>query len=79
MSVVRAAGAGHGLALTRWSLAAQEVECGRLAIASRTIIRMASAYFFVCPKSYLGIDKIAAFRSWIVEEARRAPRPPTRP
>jgi LysR family glycine cleavage system transcriptional activator len=74
VSVVRAA-----LALTRWSLAAQEVECGRLAIASRTIIRMASAYFFVCPKSYLGIDKIAAFRSWIVEEARRAPRPPTRP
>jgi LysR family glycine cleavage system transcriptional activator len=78
VSVVRAAGAGHGLALTRWSLAAQEIECGRLAIASRTIIRMASAYFFVCPKSYLGIDKIAAFRSWIVEEARRAPRPPTR-
>jgi LysR family glycine cleavage system transcriptional activator len=76
VSVVRAAGAGLGLALARWSLVAADVESGRLAIASRTIIPMESAYFFVCPASYLNMEKIAAFRTWIIEEARRAPRPP---
>ena len=76
VSVVRAAGAGHGLALARWSLVALDIECGRLAIASRTILPIKSAYFFVCPESYLDIEKIAAFRAWIMEEARRAPRPP---
>jgi len=76
VSVVRAAGAGHGLALARWSLVALDIESGRLAIASRTILPIKSAYFFVCPESYLDIEKIAAFRGWIMEEARRAPRPP---
>jgi LysR family glycine cleavage system transcriptional activator len=76
VSVVRAAGAGHGLALARWSLVALDIESGRLAIASRTILPIKSAYFFVCPESYLDMEKIAAFRAWIMEEARRAPRPP---
>jgi LysR family transcriptional regulator, glycine cleavage system transcriptional activator len=78
VSVVRAAGAGQGLALVRWSLVAQDIECGRLAIASRTIIPIKLAYYFVCPASYLSMEKIAAFRAWIMEEARRAPRPPLR-
>ena len=74
VSVVRAAGAGQGLALARWSLVALDIESGRLAIASRKIIPIKSAYYFVCPASYLDMDKIAAFRTWIMEEARRAPR-----
>ena len=78
VSVVRAAGAGQGLALVRWSLVAQDIECGRLAIASRIIIPIKLAYYFVCPASYLRIEKLAAFRAWIMEEARRAPRPPLR-
>jgi LysR family glycine cleavage system transcriptional activator len=76
--VVRAAGAGHGLALARWSLVALDIECGRLAIASRTIIPIKSAYYFVCPESYLDMEKVVAFRTWIMEEARRAARPPLR-
>jgi LysR family glycine cleavage system transcriptional activator len=76
VSVVRAAGAGHGLALARWSLVALDIEAGRLAIASRIIIPMGSAYYFVCPASYLDMEKLTIFRSWIREEARRAPRPP---
>jgi LysR family glycine cleavage system transcriptional activator len=76
--VVRAAAAGQGLALVRWSLVAQEVASGTLAIASRTIIPIKSAYYFVCPESYLALEKIATFRAWIMEEARRAPRPPVR-
>jgi LysR family glycine cleavage system transcriptional activator len=78
VSVVRAAAAGQGLALVRWSLVAQEVASGTLAIASRTIIPIKSAYYFVCPESYLALEKIATFRAWIMEEARRAPRPPVR-
>jgi LysR family glycine cleavage system transcriptional activator len=78
VSVVRAAAAGQGLALVRWSLVAQEIASGTLAIASRTIIPIKSAYYFVCPESYLALEKIATFRTWIMEEARRAPRPPVR-
>ena len=78
VSVVRAAGAGQGLALVRWSLVAHEIESGRLAIASRTILPIRLAYYFVCPASFLGIEKIAAFRDWVLDEARRAPRPPLR-
>jgi LysR family glycine cleavage system transcriptional activator len=76
VSVVRAAAAGQGLALVRWSLVAQEIASGALAIASRTIIPIKSAYYLVCPESYLSTDKVAAFRAWITDEARRAPRPP---
>jgi LysR family glycine cleavage system transcriptional activator len=78
VSVVRAAAAGQGLALVRWSLVAQEIASGTLTIASRTIIPIKSAYYFVCPESYLALEKIATFRAWIMEEARRAPRPPVR-
>lgn len=77
VSVVRAAVAGQGLALVRWSLVAQDIASGTLAIASRTIIPIKSAYYLVCPESYLPMEKVAAFRAWITEEAHRAPRPPT--
>ncbi|HUK02517.1 MAG TPA: transcriptional regulator GcvA [Steroidobacteraceae bacterium] len=79
VSVVRAAAAGHGLALSRWSLCAAEIAAGRLAIASRRIIRARYAYYFVCPPAYLSVEKVTALRNWLLEQAAAAPTPPFLP
>lgn len=76
VSVIRAAEAGQGLALARWSLAAIEIAAGRLAIASRVIIPSRRAYYFVCPPRYLDIEKVAKFRDWLFRQAKAADRPP---
>jgi LysR family glycine cleavage system transcriptional activator len=75
VTVIRAAEAGHGFALARWSLAAHDISNGRLVIASSLIIPAPRAYFFVCPPSYVSLDKISAFRSWLREQGQRAPKP----
>jgi LysR family transcriptional regulator, glycine cleavage system transcriptional activator len=74
--VVRAALAGQGLALSRWSLVANEVADGSLVIASRKIVKTAGAYYFVCPESYLVLDKVRLFRDWLLEQGRHSPAPP---
>jgi LysR family glycine cleavage system transcriptional activator len=75
ITIVRAAQAGQGLALSRWSLVADEVSMGRLAIAGRAV-RSAHAYHFVCPPAHLALEKVAAFREWLVNACARFPSPP---
>jgi LysR family transcriptional regulator, glycine cleavage system transcriptional activator len=75
ISIVRAAEAGQGLALAMWSLVADDVAIGRLAVAGRAV-RSARSYFFVCPPAHLAIDKVAAFRDWLAGESVRFPGPP---
>ncbi len=75
VAIVRASGAGQGLALSRWSLVADEVAIGRLAVAGRAV-RSAHAYHFVCPPAYLALEKVAAFRQWLEAECARFPSPP---
>jgi LysR family glycine cleavage system transcriptional activator len=77
VAVVRAAQAGRGLALARWSLVSDEIAEGCLVIASSRIVPMAHGYHFVCPSSYLATEKVAAFRDWLLTEAQAAPRPPS--
>jgi LysR family glycine cleavage system transcriptional activator len=77
VAVIRAAQAGRGLALARWSLVSGEIAEGCLVIASSRIMPMTYAYHFVCPSSYLATEKVAAFRDWLLKEAHAAPRPPS--
>jgi LysR family glycine cleavage system transcriptional activator len=73
-AVVRAAEAGSGLALARWSLVADDVRLGRLAVASKKITRHVRTYYFVCPPKYRDMPKVAAFHRWLrVEAAKHAP------
>jgi LysR family transcriptional regulator, glycine cleavage system transcriptional activator len=76
VTIIRAAEAGQGLALARWSLAAKEIESGRLVIASRIIKPLKTGYYFVCPPSYRTVDKVVALRTWLVQQAKAAPKPP---
>jgi LysR family glycine cleavage system transcriptional activator len=75
IAIVRAAGAGQGLALARWSLVADEVTMGRLAVAGRAV-HSARAYYFVCPQAHLAIEKVTIFREWLITECARFPSPP---
>jgi LysR family transcriptional regulator, glycine cleavage system transcriptional activator len=77
VAVIRAAQAGRGLALARWSLVAGEIAEGCLVIASRKIVPMAHGYYFVCPASYLGVEKVATFRGWLLQQAQSSARPPS--
>jgi LysR family glycine cleavage system transcriptional activator len=65
VSVIQAAKAGYGLALARWSLAADEVADGRLALASRTIVQYEYSYYLVCPEANRGIEKVSKFSEWL--------------
>ena len=75
VTVVRAAAASQGYALVRWSLAYDDIQNGSLVLASPRIILAPRSYWFVCPPSYLGLEKVAAFREWVMAQAAAAPRP----
>jgi LysR family transcriptional regulator, glycine cleavage system transcriptional activator len=77
VAVIRAAQAGRGLALARWSLVSGEIAEGCLVIASPKIIPMGHGYHFVCPASYLGVEKVAVFREWLMQQAQASARPPS--
>jgi LysR family glycine cleavage system transcriptional activator len=68
-AIVHAAATGGGLALARWSLVADEICRGRLAMASSKIIPYGRAYYFVCPPKHRNLPKLAAFHSWLRTEA----------
>jgi LysR family transcriptional regulator, glycine cleavage system transcriptional activator len=75
VAVIRAAEAGQGLVLARWTLVEREIESGRLVVASKKIVPTDRAYYFVCPKSYCTVEKVDAFRTWVTKQAKEAPRP----
>jgi LysR family glycine cleavage system transcriptional activator len=69
LTVLAAAEQGQGLALTRWALAAQDLENGRIVRASEQVLPCPSAYYFVCPESYLALPKLRQLLEWLREMA----------
>jgi len=76
VAVVHAAEQGQGLALVRWSLAADQIAQGHVVLAHPHALRFARSYHFVCPESYLSLPKVAAFREWLLAVAESSPKPP---
>jgi len=70
-----AAEEGLGFALARWTMATRSLNKGTLRLASREIVPHRSGYYFVCPRTYLNLPKVARFREWVVGAARAFPRP----
>ena len=70
-AIVRAAETGSGLALARWSLVADDVRIGRLAVASKKFVTYNRTYYFVCPPKHCNVPKVAAFHSWLRAEAAK--------
>jgi LysR family glycine cleavage system transcriptional activator len=75
LAIVRAAEAGAGLALARWSLVADDVRLGRLAIASKKITPYNRTYYFVCPPKNCALPNVASFRTWLRGEAAKQTSP----
>ncbi len=69
VSVLSAVIEGLGYAPARWSIAAHDLQAGRLMLASKTIVPSRFRYWFVCPPSYSDMPMVCALREWLKEEA----------
>ena len=67
--VIEAALAGLGVALLGRTLVGDELASGRLAALFQQH-PVANAYHFVCPPGRLAQPRVAAFRQWLLDEAR---------
>jgi LysR family transcriptional regulator, glycine cleavage system transcriptional activator len=67
---------GLGFGILRWTLAAGELQAGRLVLASKQVLPYRLAYYFVCPEPYMTLPKVTALRDWLVGQAREFPPPP---
>ena len=78
--LVAAAEEGLGYALATWTLVTRALHKGTLRLAGKGALPDGSgAYYFVCPKNFLAIPKVAQFREWILAAAREFPAPPGAP
>jgi LysR family glycine cleavage system transcriptional activator len=75
LTVLAGAEQGIGLALTRWSLVAQDLATGRIVRASERFVRCPRAYYFVCPEMYVAMPKVQQFLGWLREMAAAFPGP----
>jgi LysR family transcriptional regulator, glycine cleavage system transcriptional activator len=70
LTVLAAAEQGQGYALTRWALAARDLELGRIVRGSPLAVPCPRSYFFVCPESYLAMPKVKHLLAWLREMTR---------
>ena len=61
---------GHGLTLTRTSLAAAELKAGRLIRALAQEVDAGKGYHLVCPPTNRSLPKVSAFWDWLLEQAK---------
>ncbi|MBL4907531.1 MAG: transcriptional regulator GcvA [Sneathiella sp.] len=71
--VLTAAMAGHGVALGRSTLAADDLAAGRLVKPFDVELKAGNAYFVVCPEETADRPKIVTFRNWLLKEAASDP------
>lgn len=73
--VLQAAIAGHGVALARGALAAEDLAAGRLVKLFDLDLPSEVAYYAVAPERHFARPKVAAFHEWLQEEAREGEAP----
>ena len=78
-NVLQAALAGAGVALGRWSLAADDIEAGRLVVPFGPSLTLTPAYYLVTAPVRSGRPEIQAFRDWLLAEVADFQARPDRP
>lgn len=68
--LVQAAVAGQGIALARGALAADDLAKGNLIRPFTLSLPVEFAYYVVSPEASATRPKVAAFREWVLQEAR---------
>lgn len=76
--VLDAAIAGHGVALARDVIAADDLANGRLVRPFNDAVKVDFAFYFVAPPVLMEQPKVKAFHDWIFAEASAAAVPPPR-
>jgi LysR family glycine cleavage system transcriptional activator len=76
VSLLTAVMEGLGYGLLRWTLAAPDVQSGRIVLASEHIVPHRFSYYFVCPEDYAAFPKVAALREWLLQQGREFAAPP---
>lgn len=71
ISVLMAAEQGEGIALSRWSLVARDIEAGRLVRPIDAVVKADWSSYFVAPQHYFDLPKVAAFRDWLLDHFSR--------
>ena len=74
--ILAAAEEGLGYALARWTLVTRALQKGTLKLAGNRALPYSSSYYFVCPKNFLSLPKVAQFHEWIFAAAAAFPAPP---
>ncbi len=74
-AVVQLAIQGEGLALSRWSLVADEIAKGTLAAAAERPVRFKRSYWLVWPNRAQDVPGVRAFIDWLRAEAAAFPPP----
>lgn len=67
LSILLAAEQGEGIALTRWSLVARDIDHGRLVQPVSRLVKTDWSYHFVAPAHFFDMPKVAAFRDWMID------------
>jgi LysR family glycine cleavage system transcriptional activator len=75
LSILMAAEQGQGIALSRWSLAARDIEAGRLVRPIDTVVKTDWSYYFVSPPHFFNLPKVKLFRQWLQDHCARFPTP----
>jgi LysR family glycine cleavage system transcriptional activator len=75
LSILMAAEQGQGIALTRWSLVARDIDAGRLVRPIKTVVKTDWSYYFVSPPQFFDLPKVAIFRQWLVDHCAKFPTP----
>jgi LysR family glycine cleavage system transcriptional activator len=73
--LLTAAEEGLGYVLAPWTLVTRSLHKGTLRLAGKGALPYGSAYYFVCPKNFLALPKVAQFREWLIGAARDFPGP----
>jgi LysR family glycine cleavage system transcriptional activator len=67
ISVLMAAEQGEGIALSRWSLVARDIEAGRLVRPIDAVVKAEWSSYFVAPPHYFNLPKVMTFRDWLLD------------
>ena len=67
LSILMAAEQGQGIALSRWSLVARDIEAGRLVRPIPKVVKTEWSYYFVSPPHLFDMPKVVIFREWMEE------------
>lgn len=78
-NVLQAAIAGAGVALGRWSMAAEDIDAGRLAVPFGPSLALQPAYYLLTVPGRAEAPECRLFRDWLLDEVARFQARPGRP